>query len=218
MMKKLLLVALMLAFLPAANAQIMFRLGSTKTNIDGMNMILPEAVHIKNGVGMAPVRLLLMEAGKSMFPLSAKTDSATYPEGIDRNEIKTAFDRFEKPCLIMNPDGTYFGTIGIDSNLIKIGENFSDLPQKTYILEGVYFAPMREMCKHLGLVIWTKDGNFYISKAVDEKPPQKWTDWLLDRISLETLLLICFGTVVFFIILFFILTPLRRSRANRDKA
>lgn len=218
MMKKLLLVFTMLAFLPSASAQIRFELGSTKTNIDGMNMILPEAVHVKNGVGMAPARLLLMEAGKTLFPLTTKTDSSTYPEGVDRNEIKTAFDRFEKPCLIINPDGTYYGTIGIGSDLVKIGDNITKMSQKTYILEGVFFAPMREMCKHLGLVLWSKDGSFYISKAVETKPPQKWTDWLLERISLETLLFICFGTVVFFTVLFFILTPLRRSKANRGQA
>jgi hypothetical protein len=208
---------LMLVAPAKVDAQVQFQFKSNKVIIDGMNYILPAPTSIKDGVGMVPLRMLLGQSGHSMRVGNSKqvNDIVDLSGIFGEDVVGQAFEYFDKPCFIFNSKNVLVAIIGIDSKEMMIDGKPTVLPTKTYIDEGVFFVPAKDMCRLLGLELSQKNETFTITKKPEPKPTEKWTDRLLKVISLENIIYICFGIVILFVALFFLLTPLRRIRTNR---
>lgn len=213
MKKAFALLALILIMMPsAAMAKISFQFKSSKAYINGLAVTLASPITIKDGIGMIPARLLLSESGHQLTTGKNEYDPQLI-KFIGKNRVSQGFNYFRNPCFISDETGKTIATIGIDSDKIFIGDDpISTLSTKVMLEKGVMFVPIKDFCKLLGLQLTKEKEMLVIIKSPLPSKPKTWADKLLDIISLETLLYICFGVTVFSLVMLILLTPLRRVR------
>jgi hypothetical protein len=195
-------------------AKVSVRFGTTHANINGLNIILPDVAKISNHVGMIPVRLLTLESGHTIIVGQAKPQAELYSL-VEPMTVQKGYDYFKTPCFVFDPSNKLTAIFGVDSDDLIINDNRSKLSAKTYVSEGVFFVPAREMCKILGLEMTKNGEDFDIVKPPPAPVKKHWTEKLIEAIPLEIIIYVCIGFIVFFTALFFVLTPLRRMRTNR---
>lgn len=196
-MKKLvmawLFVALLLASLclvPCVNAQVSYKEGSFDFYIKGLKVTHRTPAIDSDGVAMIPARLIAIEAG---VEIRYENDRYCF---YDENNV----------CVLKVTSGY---------KTVTVGNEKIQFQRAIVIEEGILYMPALETANVLKLKV-SFDENTGYTTLIRTKKTESWADAFLKTIDPKTLIYICFGAVVFFLALFFILVPVIRYKSSKQ--
>ena len=166
-------------------AEISIAIGERKVEVKGLSCMIDIPVYVEDGTAMVPAQLLAIESGL---------------------ELKKDLGRWKFFDNLGNPVVTFFD--GFKRIEYKDTEKFLTRPA-TYN-SGYLWVPAKDCAELLGLEL-TFDKE--TKKIIIQKPEvhASWVDRLTETVGTKNLVLSCLGIAIFFILMFFVLTPIRRG-------
>lgn len=176
--------------IPCANAEVSYKEGSFDFYIKGLKVTHKTPAIDSDGVAMIPARLVAIEAG-----VDIRYENDRYCFYNDANV-----------CLLKVTSGYKTVTVGSDKVQFQ---------RAIVIEEGILYVPAIETSNILKLVVKYDDLTGYTTLSRTKKV-ESWADEFLKTIDPKTLIYVCFGAVVFFMVLFFILVPVVRYKSSKQ--
>lgn len=193
-MKKLLL-AFVLTFVAismfplCANADVSFKEKSFEFYIKGLKVTHRTPAIDSDGVAMIPARLIAIEAGAEI-----RYENGRYGF-YDENGI----------CVLKVTSGY---------KTVMVGNERLQFQRPIVVEEGILYVPALETANILKLKVSYDETTGYTTLTKTKKE-ETWADGFLKTIDPKTLIYVCFGAVVFFMALFFILVPVIRLKSSK---
>ncbi len=170
-------------------AEISFVPGEFAITIDGLPVTMSTPIVNSSGVAMVPARLLAIEGG--------------YRIGYELGRY-VFYDEDDNTVLAM--------TVGYKTVVFK-GEK-AVVERPIVIEDNTLYVPARPIAQMLGLVL-NYDSTKNAITITKPKKQEGWSEKLVKKIGLENIIYTCFGVTAFFMLMFLILTPIRRRKQPR---
>jgi hypothetical protein len=175
--------------IPSVNAEVSYKEGSFDFYIKGLKVTHKTPAINSDGVAMIPARLIAIEAGV---------------------EIRYENDRY---CFY-NDENVCVMKVTSGYKTVTVGNEKVQFQRAIVIEEGILYVPAIETSNILKLTVKYDDLTGYTTLTRTKKV-ESWADEFLKTIDPKTLIYACFGAVIFFMVLFFILVPVIRYKSAK---
>ncbi len=173
-----------------ASAEISFVPGEFAITIDGLPVTMSTPIVNSGGVAMVPARLLAIEGG---YRIGYELGRYVFYDG--------------------NDDVVLAMTVGYKTVIYK-GEK-AVVERPIVIEDNTLYVPARPIAQMLGLVL-DYDSTKNAIAITKPKKQENWAEKIVKKFGLENIIYACFGVTAFFMLMFFILTPIRRRKQQRS--